>query len=183
MLAPTPEFRRPLTQGAADVIAEAELASHGSARGRPLRVKLGLDPTASDLHLGHAVVLRTLRRFQDAGHVAVLIVGDFTAHGRRPVRSLGHPAARCRRSRSTRRPTTYVEQVTQVLDPDPARLEVRRNSEWLAAMGIEDVLQARRAHDGRPDARAQRLRRALRRGRADLDQSSSCTRCSRAGTR
>ena len=67
-----------LTAGAVDVISPAELRTK-LERGRPLRVKLGIDPTASDIHLGFAVVLRRLRLFQDLGHVAVLIIGDFTA--------------------------------------------------------------------------------------------------------
>src|SRR3954463_9111124 len=127
-----------LTQGAIDVITPSELAAKLGS-GRPLRVKLGLDPTASDLHLGHAVVLRTLRRFQDAGHLAVLIVGDFTA-------MVGDPSGRSvTRPRLTKEQVdaaaeTYLAQVTRVLDPDPAKLEVRRNSEWLATMGMEDVL-------------------------------------------
>ena len=130
---------RTLTSGAADVISEDELRRK-IARGVPLRVKLGIDPTASDIHLGFAVVLRRLRLFQDAGHVAVLILGDFTAQ-------VGDPSGRsATRPRLTRaevdvHAATYVEQVTRILDPDPARLEVRRNSEWLGAMGIEDVLR------------------------------------------
>jgi tyrosyl-tRNA synthetase len=128
-----------LTQGAIDVISPEELATRAAA-GRPLRVKLGIDPTASDIHLGFAVVLRKLRQFQDAGHVAVLILGDFTAR-------IGDPSGRS----ATRPPLsaeqidaharTYVEQVSQILDPDPQRLEVRRNSEWLGPMGVEEVLR------------------------------------------
>lgn len=128
-----------LLQGTADVISKPELADRLKL-GRPLRVKLGLDPTASDLHLGHAVVLRTLRRFQDAGHVAVLIVGDFTAQVGDPTgKSATRPALS--KAEVDLAAETYIEQVTRVLDPDPARLEVRRNSEWLATMGIEDVLR------------------------------------------
>ena len=136
---PEPPEMAALLQGVADVISRAELADRLRS-GRRLRVKLGLDPTASDLHLGHAVVLRTLRRFQDAGHLAVLIVGDFTAQ-------VGDPTGRS----ATRPPLTkaqvdaaaqtYLDQVTRVLDPDPAKLEVRRNSEWLGTMGIDDVLR------------------------------------------
>jgi tyrosyl-tRNA synthetase len=100
------------------------------APGRPLRVKLGIDPTAPDIHLGHTVVLRKLRDFQDAGHLVVLIIGDFTARigdpsGRsdlRPMLSVEQIEANAR---------TYQEQAFKVLDPDPARLELRRNSEWL----------------------------------------------------
>ncbi len=98
------------------------------ADGRPLRVKLGLDPTAPDVHLGHTVVLRKLREFQDRGHVVVLIIGDYTARvgdpsGRsstRPVLSGAEIDANAR---------TYVEQAAKVLDPD--RIELRHNSEWL----------------------------------------------------
>ena len=98
------------------------------AEGRPLRVKLGLDPTAPDVHLGHTVVLRKLREFQDRGHVVVLIIGDYTARvgdpsGRsstRPVLSGAEIDANAR---------TYVEQAAKVLDAD--RIELRHNSEWL----------------------------------------------------
>jgi tyrosyl-tRNA synthetase len=106
--------------------------------GRALRVKLGIDPTAPDIHLGHAVVLRKLREFQDAGHRVVLIVGDYTAR-------VGDPSGR-----STLRPMlseeeiltnarTFSSQALKILDPDPERLEVRRNSEWLD-MSMVDVL-------------------------------------------
>jgi tyrosyl-tRNA synthetase len=108
------------------------------AEKRPLRVKLGIDPTAPDIHLGHAVVLRKLREFQDAGHRVVLIVGDYTAR-------VGDPSGR-----SSLRPmlspeeidanaATFQEQALRVLDPDPQRLEVRRNSEWLD-MGLAELL-------------------------------------------
>src|SRR6266436_5491376 len=122
-----------LTQGAVDVITPRELGAR-IATGRRLRVKLGLDPTASDLHIGHAVVLRTLRRFQDAGHVAVLILGDFTARVGDPS---GRSATRPRLSKEqvNAAAATYVEQLTRILDPDPTKLEVRRNSEWLDRMG------------------------------------------------
>jgi len=100
------------------------------ADGRQLRVKLGIDPTAPDIHLGHAVVLRKLREFQDAGHRVVLIVGDYTAR-------VGDPSGR-----SSLRPMlseqeieanaqTFQGQAAKILDDDPERLEVRRNSEWL----------------------------------------------------
>jgi tyrosyl-tRNA synthetase len=126
-----------LTQGAVDLISEKELDAK-LAEGRPLRVKLGIDPTASDIHLGFAVVLRKLRQFQDAGHLAVLILGDFTARIGDPS---GRSATRVPLSAEDidRNATSYVEQMTQILDPE--RLEVRRNSEWLGAMGVEDVLR------------------------------------------
>src|SRR3954464_168278 len=98
--------------------------------GRQLRVKLGLDPTAPDIHLGHTVVLQKLREFQDLGHRVVLIVGDYTARvgdpsGRsatRPVLSGAQIDANAR---------TYQEQAFRVLRDDPELLEVRLNSEWL----------------------------------------------------
>jgi tyrosyl-tRNA synthetase len=109
--------------------------------GRPLRVKLGLDPTASDLHLGHTVVLQKLREFQDAGHTVVLIVGDYTAR-------VGDPSGR-----SATRPIlsgeeidaharTYVDQAGKVLSTDE-RFELRHNSEWLD-MPAEDLFRLAR---------------------------------------
>src|SRR6478736_803674 len=128
---------RVLTAGAVDVITEADLRRK-LARATPLRAKLGIDPTSSDLHLGFAVVLRKLRQFQELGHVAVLIIGDFTAQ-------VGDPSGRsATRPRLTRdevdaHAATYLEQANRILLPD--RLEVRRNSEWLGTMGIDDVLR------------------------------------------
>jgi tyrosyl-tRNA synthetase len=126
-----------LTAGAVNVVTEAELRER-LARGTPLRVKLGIDPTASDIHLGFAVVLRKLRQFQQLGHTAVLIIGDFTAQVGDPS---GRSAARPRLSKEEvdAHAETYLEQLRLVLADD--RLEVRRNSEWLAPMGIEDVLR------------------------------------------
>jgi tyrosyl-tRNA synthetase len=126
-----------LTANTIEIHTDADLARKLES-GRSLRVKLGIDPTASDIHLGFAVVLRKLREFQDQGHTAVLILGDFTAQ-------VGDPSGR-----SATRPrlepeaieanaATYVEQIKQILTPE--RLEVRHNSEWLATMGIEDVLR------------------------------------------
>jgi tyrosyl-tRNA synthetase len=118
--------------------ALADKLSTAHAEKRQLRVKLGIDPTAPDIHLGHAVVLRKLREFQDAGHRVVLIVGDYTAR-------VGDPSGR-----STLRPmlspeeidanaATFQEQALRILDSDPQRLEVRRNSEWLD-MPLADLL-------------------------------------------
>ncbi len=126
-----------LLAGAAEVIPENGLPEKLSL-GRPLRVKLGIDPSRPDLHLGHAVVLRKLRQFQDAGHVAVLIIGDFTGR-------VGDPSGQ-----SETRPflsedeidanaRTYLEQAGRVLDMEGA--EVHRNSEWLAEMDMSDVLR------------------------------------------
>jgi tyrosyl-tRNA synthetase len=133
------EQLRILTAGTVDCIAEAELRAR-LEQGRPLRVKLGIDPTASDIHLGFAVVLRKLRQFQDLGHVAVLIVGDFTAR-------VGDPSGR-----SATRPSltpeqvdahaeTYVDQVRSILDFSPDRIEIFRNASWLGPLDMADVLR------------------------------------------
>jgi tyrosyl-tRNA synthetase len=124
-----------LTRNAVDVLPEGMLAEQLSGD-RPLRVKLGIDPTTADIHLGHTVVLEKLREFQEAGHTVVLIVGDFTAR-------VGDPSGR-----SAQRPVpsteeieanaaTYQEQAFKVLDR--ARTEVRFNSEWLR-MAPEELL-------------------------------------------
>ena len=110
------------------------------AEGRPLRVKLGIDPTAPDIHLGHVVVLRKLREFQDLGHVVVLIVGDYTARvgdpsGRSSTRPQLDPAEIDRNAESYRR------QAFAVLDPD--RTETRHNGEWLD-MPAEDLFRLAR---------------------------------------
>jgi len=128
---------RILSTGAVDLITEADLRRK-LATDRPLRAKLGIDPTASDIHLGFAVVLRKLRQFQELGHVAVLIIGDFTAQVGDPS---GKSATRPRLTKAEvdGHAATYIEQVSNILLPD--NLEVRRNSEWLGAMGIEDVLR------------------------------------------
>ncbi len=133
------EQMKVLTAGAVDVIAPAELRRR-LERGRPLRVKLGIDPTASDIHLGFAVVLRKLRQFQDFGHRAVLIIGDFTAQVGDPS---GRSATRPRLSADEveRHAATYVEQVRRILDFSPDRIEIRRNSEWLAGLGMADILR------------------------------------------
>lgn len=110
------------------------------AGGKRLRVKLGMDPTAPDLTLGHTVVLRKLRQFQDLGHQAVLIIGDYTAR-------IGDPSGK-----SKTRPMlsdtdvetnsqTYLQQAGKVLDLAPDKLEVRRNGEWLSKMNFADVLR------------------------------------------
>jgi tyrosyl-tRNA synthetase len=129
-----------LLEGAVEALPEGMLAKQ-VAEGRPLRVKLGIDPTAPDIHLGHVVVLTKLRQFQDAGHVVVLIIGDYTARvgdpsGRaleRPVLSDEEIAAHAR---------TFQEQAFKVLDPD--RTEVRRNGEWLEMSSDELFRLARR---------------------------------------
>ncbi|MEX2275600.1 MAG: tyrosine--tRNA ligase [Actinomycetota bacterium] len=128
-----------LTAGA-ELIEPADGLESKLAKGRALRVKHGIDPTRPDLHLGHAVTLRKLRQFQDAGHLAVLIIGDYTAR-------IGDPSGRSelRGPMSTdeieANATTYLEQAGKVLRTDDGALEVRRNSEWLAPMGMDDVLR------------------------------------------
>lgn len=136
MQAPEDQFRI-ISSGAASV-TPAESLKEKLATGRALRVKLGVDPTAPDLHLGHAVPLRKLRQFQDLGHTVVLIIGDFTA-------LIGDPSGR----NSTRPPltveqidehaTTYIEQAFRILDPD--RTELRRNSDWLGKLSFADLLR------------------------------------------
>jgi tyrosyl-tRNA synthetase len=130
-----------LARNAVDCLPEGALAER-LAQDRPLRVKLGLDPTAPDLHLGHTVVLTKLREFQDAGHVVVLIVGDYTAR-------VGDPSGR-----SVARPVltgeeidanaeTYRRQAAKVLRVDDEHLELRHNSEWLD-MPAEDLFRLAR---------------------------------------
>ncbi len=109
-----------------------------AAEGRQLRVKLGIDPTAPDIHLGHAVVLGKLREFQDAGHLVVLIVGDFTAR-------VGDPSGRSElrpmlsEAQIDANAATFHDQALRILDGDPERLEVRRNGEWLD-MAMDELL-------------------------------------------
>jgi tyrosyl-tRNA synthetase len=126
---------------AVDVIPREEL-DRRLAGGKTLRVKLGIDPTAPDIHLGFAVVLKELRAFQDLGHVAVLVIGDYTAR-------VGDPSGRSRErpilspeqiEENTR---TYLEQAYLILDR--ARTEVRRNSEWLAPLTMADIISLTRA--------------------------------------
>jgi tyrosyl-tRNA synthetase len=130
-----------LARNAVDSLPDGALAAkleEAARLGRPLRVKFGIDPTAPDIHLGHAVALGKLREFQDAGHVVVLIIGDYTAR-------VGDPSGR-----STLRPmlsgeeidansATFQEQALRILDSDPRKLEVRHNGEWLD-MPMVDLL-------------------------------------------
>ncbi len=126
-----------LKQGAAQIISEAELQQK-LALGRPLRVKLGVDPSTTDLHLGHSIVLRKLRQFQDMGHQAVLIIGDFTG-------MIGDPSGRsATRPHLTREEVmhnaeTYRDQAFKILDPD--RAETVFNGEWFRKMNYEEVIR------------------------------------------
>ncbi len=108
---------------------------------RPLRVKLGIDPTGADIHLGHSIPVRKLRAFQDAGHTAVLIIGDFTAR-------IGDPSGKSdvrrqlTKAEVAHNAETYLEQVRPILDFDtPDRLEIRYNSEWLSSMDLSKILE------------------------------------------
>jgi len=117
-------------------------------QGRPLRVKLGIDPTGSDIHLGHSILFRKLRAFQDAGHTAVLIIGDFTARIGDPT---GKSATRVQLGAAEveANAETYLVQLGLGQPPEralldfttPGRLEVRRNSEWLAALDLPQVIE------------------------------------------
>ena len=129
-----------LAHDAVDSLPEGALASklaRAAEEGRPLRVKLGIDPTAPDIHLGHTVVLQRLREFQDAGHLVVLIIGDFTARVGDPSgRSATRPVLSGEEIDANAR--TFQEQAFNVLDADPDKVEVRRNSEWLD-LAAEDL--------------------------------------------
>lgn len=130
-----------LKKGVAEVIPEEELKqklANSAKIGKPLRVYLGVDPTAPDIHLGHTVVLRKLKHFQDLGHTAIFLIGDFSA-------MIGDPTGQS----ETRPPLsreqvdvnakTYLTQVYKILDP--AKTEVRYNSEWLGTMSSYDVVR------------------------------------------
>jgi tyrosyl-tRNA synthetase len=130
-----------LTRNVVDALPQGEL-ERKLTLGRPLRVKLGLDPTTADIHLGHTVVLQKLREFQDRGHKVVLIVGDYTARVGDPSgRSKTRPVVSGEEIDANLR--TYSEQAMKVLRDDPDVLEVRRNSEWLD-MPMEDLFRLAR---------------------------------------
>jgi len=126
-----------LTRGAAQIISEAELAEKLSAN-RPLQVKLGVDPTSADIHLGHTVVLRKLRDFQELGHQAILIIGDFTALiGDPSGRSVTRP--QLTREEVERNAKTYREQAFKILDQN--RTKIVYNGSWLGKLSFEDVIR------------------------------------------
>ena len=128
-------------RNAVDVIPREEL-DRRLGSGATLRVKLGLDPTAPDIHIGHAVVLRKLREFQELGHTAVLVVGDYTARVGDPSgRSKTRPVLSPEEIRDNTR--TYLEQAYLILDSH--RTEVRHNSEWLAPLSLADIIELTRA--------------------------------------
>ena len=127
-----------LTRGCVDIVSKADLAKKLES-GKTLKIKLGCDPTSADLHLGHSVALSLMRRFQDLGHQAVLVIGDFTA-------AIGDPSGRdstrpvLGREQILQNAKTYTDQAFKVLDP--AKTEIRFNSEWLDPFGHgADLLQ------------------------------------------
>jgi tyrosyl-tRNA synthetase len=130
-----------LKKGTAEVIPEAELKAkleHSFKTGTPLRVYLGVDPTAPDIHLGHTVVLRKLKHFQDLGHTAIFLIGDFSA-------MIGDPTGRSEtrpplsREEVNANAETYLAQVFKLLDPQ--KTEVRYNSEWLDKLSSYDIVR------------------------------------------
>jgi len=132
-----------LARGSEGLYTEGELRqrlAEAAKSGRQLRVKLGLDPTAPDIHLGHTVQLRKLRQFQDLGHKVVLIIGDYTAR-------IGDPSGENKTrpmlsgEQIDANAATYVAQAGKVLDTSPDKLEIRRNSEWLERLSFADVLK------------------------------------------
>lgn len=130
-----------LLSGVEEVIPSDDLRNklkRSQEKGVSLRVKLGLDPSAPDIHLGHAVVLRKLRQFQDLGHMAVLIVGDFTG-------TIGDPSGQLEKRKQLseeevrQNAETYVEQLMRILDSE--KTEVAYNSEWLKRLGMREILR------------------------------------------
>jgi tyrosyl-tRNA synthetase len=130
-----------IKRGAVDLISENELRDKlkkAKSEKRPLRIKLGLDPTAPDLHLGHTVVLQKLKQFQDLGHTAIFLIGDFTG-------MIGDPTGRIEarpaltKEELLQNAETYKEQVFKILDPD--KTEIRFNSEWMESMSAADMIR------------------------------------------
>ncbi|SKA04690.1 tyrosine--tRNA ligase [Selenihalanaerobacter shriftii] len=134
------EQLRVIKRGVAELISEDELKKklkQVKKEDRPLKVKLGLDPTAPDIHLGHTVVLQKLKQFQDLGHEVILLIGDFTARIGDPTgKSKTRPQLSEKDIKENAR--TYKEQIFKVLDPDKTRLVF--NSEWLGEMDFTDVI-------------------------------------------
>jgi tyrosyl-tRNA synthetase len=130
-----------LKKGSAEIIREAELQTKlekSAKTGKPLRVKLGVDPTAPDIHLGHTVVIRKLKHFQEMGHTAVFLIGDFTA-------MVGDPTGQSEtrppltREQVNANAETYLEQVFKILDRE--KTEIRYNSEWLDKLSSYDIIR------------------------------------------
>lgn len=120
--------------------ANENLAARIQQSDRPLRIKFGIDPTGAEIHLGHSIVIRKLRAFQDAGHKAILLIGDFTARigdptGKSEVRKQLTP------EQVQQNAQTYLEQVRPILDFSPEKLEIRYNSEWLSSLDLAQILE------------------------------------------
>ncbi|HNS21839.1 MAG TPA: tyrosine--tRNA ligase [Sedimentisphaerales bacterium] len=137
------EQLKQLSRGTVEIYTQQELGQRlgeAAQTGRQMRIKLGLDPTSPDIHLGHTVVLRKMRQFQDMGHKAVLIIGDYTARigdptGQNTTRPMLTP------EQIERNAKTYFEQAGKILDTAPDKLEVRHNSEWLADLRLADIIR------------------------------------------
>jgi tyrosyl-tRNA synthetase len=138
---PVEEQLEYLRKGAAEIIREDELKSkleQSAKTGKPLRVYLGVDPTAPDIHLGHTVVLRKLKQFQDMGHTAIFLIGDFSA-------MIGDPTGQSetrpplKREQVEKNAETYLQQVFKILDKN--KTEVRYNNEWLGKLTSTEVVQ------------------------------------------
>lgn len=138
---PAEEQMSIIKKGVADLIHEDELMEKlikSRKDDRPLIIKLGLDPSAPDIHLGHAVVLRKVKQMQDLGHKAVIIIGDFTGR-------IGDPTGKSKTRRVLSKEQTaanaasYMQQIRKILDPD--RTEIRFNSEWLSKLNLEEILK------------------------------------------
>ncbi|HEV2195618.1 MAG TPA: tyrosine--tRNA ligase [Candidatus Acidoferrum sp.] len=130
-----------IKKGVAEIIPEPELAAKLEASrksGKPLRVYLGVDPTAPDLHLGHTVVLRKLKHFQDLGHTAVFLIGDFSAMIGDPT-GVSETRPPLTREQVDAYAKTYLEQVFKILDCE--KTEVRYNSEWLGKLSAEEIVR------------------------------------------
>ena len=130
-----------LKKAVAEIIPEAELKAkleQSLKTGKPLRVYLGVDPTAPDLHLGHTVVLRKLKHFQDMGHTAVFLIGDFSAMIGDPT-GVSETRPPLTREQVDANAKTYLAQVYKILDKE--KTEVRYNSEWLSKMSAEDIVR------------------------------------------
>src|SRR5690554_1955984 len=131
-----------LLRGAAELIQREELEKRLAA-GRSLRVKVGFDPTAPDLHLGHTVILNAMRRFQQAGHRVIFLIGDFTGMIGDPTgKNITRKALTEAEIRANAQ--TYCDQVFSILDP--ASTEVRFNSEWFSGMGAADMIRLAAQH-------------------------------------
>jgi tyrosyl-tRNA synthetase len=139
--APVDEQLTYLKKGAAEIIRESDLRAkleRSRATGKPLRVKLGMDPTAPDLHLGHTVVLRKLKHFQDLGHTAIFLIGDFTGMIGDPTgRSVTRPPLS--REQIEQNAETYKEQVFKILDPKKTVIDFNRR--WMGALTADDFVR------------------------------------------